>query len=157
MDLERTKTFRSNGKLLLTGEYAVLDGALSLALPTKKGQTLSVSTQKSEFLWESFDNNGNCWYQHSQRWNTPSENPITKTLQRILDVAINLNNSFSDELQNIRVETHLEFDPNWGLGSSSTLINNIAQWAKVNPFELLFKGFGGSGYDIACAKNDPFP
>ena len=28
----------SNGKLLLTGEYVVLDGALSLAVPTKYGQ-----------------------------------------------------------------------------------------------------------------------
>jgi mevalonate kinase len=27
--------FYSNGKLLLTGEYLVLDGAKSLALPTK--------------------------------------------------------------------------------------------------------------------------
>lgn len=36
------KLFYSNGKLLLSGEYAVLDGALSLAVPTKYGQLLSV-------------------------------------------------------------------------------------------------------------------
>ena len=41
----------------------------------------------------------------------------------------------------------------WGLGTSYTLINNIAQWAAINPYELLFKSFGGSGYDIACAKS----
>ena len=51
----------------------------------------------------------------------------------------------------LHFETHLEFDPSWGLGSSSTLISNLAQWAGVNPYELLKKTLGGSGYDIACA------
>ena len=36
------KTFYSNGKLLITGEYLVLDGAKALALPTKYGQYLTV-------------------------------------------------------------------------------------------------------------------
>jgi mevalonate kinase len=40
------------------------------------------------------------------------------------------------------------------LGTSSTLINNIAQWAQIDAFELLKNSFGGSGYDIACAQND---
>jgi len=31
-------SFYSNGKLLITGEYLVLDGAKALALPTKYGQ-----------------------------------------------------------------------------------------------------------------------
>ena len=34
--------FYSNGKLLLTSEYVVLDGIECLALPTKFGQSLSV-------------------------------------------------------------------------------------------------------------------
>ena len=32
----------SNGKLLLTSEYVVLDGVACIALPTKFGQSLSV-------------------------------------------------------------------------------------------------------------------
>ena len=48
----------------------------------------------------------------------------------------------------------MSFPRNWGLGSSSTLINNIASWAKVNPFNLLWNSFSGSGYDIACAKHN---
>lgn len=152
MEFEKIKTFRSNGKLLITGEYAVLDGALSLALPTKRGQTLSVSKQDGGFSWRSFDVNNQMWY----NWEIESakDHSVSNTLKKILDTAISLNHSFSEELKNIRVETYLEFERNWGLGSSSTLINNIAQWANVNPFELLFKSFGGSGYDIACAKND---
>jgi mevalonate kinase len=34
------------------------------------------------------------------------------------------------------------------------LIANIAQWAKVDAFELLRNSFGGSGYDIASAQNN---
>jgi ATP-dependent Clp endopeptidase proteolytic subunit ClpP len=39
-----TQTYHANGKLLLTGEYFILDGAVGLALPTKFGQSLSVRT-----------------------------------------------------------------------------------------------------------------
>ena len=50
------------------------------------------------------------------------------------------------------VITRLEFDLFWGLGTSSTLIVNLAKWAGVNPYALLNETFGGSGYDIACAN-----
>ena len=62
------------------------------------------------------------------------------------------NQDFLAEAIGAVVETQLDFSRNWGLGSSSTLINNIAQWANVNPFDLQQKVFGGSGYDIACAQ-----
>ncbi len=52
------------------------------------------------------------------------------------------------------MNTHLDFPRDWGLGSSSTLINNVAQWAQVDPFDLHFKVSNGSGYDIACANED---
>ena len=45
-----SQSYYSNGKLLITGEYAVLDGALSLALPTKFGQELNVfQTEAAQF------------------------------------------------------------------------------------------------------------
>lgn len=50
--------------------------------------------------------------------------------------------------------TQLEFHKDFGLGSSSTLIANIAQWANIDPYTLLWEGFSGSGYDIACANNN---
>ena len=46
---------------------------------------------------------------------------------------------------------HLDFNRNWGLGSSSTLISNMAQWSGIDPFDLHFAVSNGSGYDIACA------
>lgn len=150
------KTYHSNGKLLITGEYAVLDGALSLALPTQKGQTLCVIPKENGFSWKSFDLNRQIWYEMNEKSTKFGDlsGKITETLIKILDIATELNPDFAKKLRNCSVETHLEFERDWGLGSSSTLINNIAQWAEVNPFELLFKSFGGSGYDIACAKND---
>ncbi len=51
--------FYSNGKLLLSGEYAVLDGALAWAIPTTFGQYLRISINTSaEISWKSLDENG---------------------------------------------------------------------------------------------------
>jgi len=54
----------------------------------------------------------------------------------------------------IEIKTTLEFNKDWGLGSSSTLVASFAQWLKIDPFELLQRTFGGSGYDVACALAD---
>ena len=54
--------FYSNGKLLLTGEYFVLDGAKSLAVPTNCGQDLTVEPIKeSQLIRKSYSNTGECW------------------------------------------------------------------------------------------------
>ncbi|CAM1333989.1 GYDIA family GHMP kinase [Tenacibaculum aestuariivivum] len=165
-------TFYSNGKLLLTGEYLVLDGATSLAVPTKFGQNLTVEPIKEEqLIWGSFTNTGECWFEAtfdlpklrlaSATFNSDKEGSaefIAETLADILQEAKKLNPDFlSDnnaDNNGYLVKTNLTFPQNWGLGSSSTLINNIATWAKVNPFTLLQNAFSGSGYDIACASNN---
>jgi galactokinase/mevalonate kinase-like predicted kinase len=49
----------------------------------------------------------------------------------------------------IQIETYLEFDRSWGLGSSSTLIANLAKWLEIDPFLLLRSISKGSGYDVA--------
>ena len=54
--------------------------------------------------------------------------------------------------QGLKVSTNLEFHRNWGLGSSSTLINNISNWLNIDPYKLLKMTYKGSGYDIAVAK-----
>jgi len=153
------KTFRSNGKLLLTAEYAVLDGALALALPSQYGQSLSVSEGHKNLLWTSFNENNNIWFQDEFKWmngalvSNADENPVSKRLLQIFGAVQQLNPGFiKDSVYNI--ETFQDFNRLWGLGTSSTLINNIAQWAKIDPYELLKLTFGGSGYDIACAQNN---
>lgn len=156
------KTFHSNGKLLITAEYLVLDGALTLALPTKKGQSLSVETSAEKGLhWISLDENKNRWFEanidlNQLKYGFSEANlhePKARLLQ-ILAAAQDLNPLFLAENDQIQVKTELDFPRDWGLGSSSTLINNIANWAEVNAFDLLAKTFGGSGYDIACAQHN---
>ena len=157
-----TQTFYSNGKLLLTGEYVVLDGAKALALPTKFGQYLHISSsEKKTFFWKSLDSDGSIWFEDEipfeaikKKIHSDSENTVKNTLIDILHQAYKQNNDFLDNAEGYNVITELTFPRFWGLGTSSTLINNIAQWLKIDAFELLRKSFGGSGYDIACAQND---
>ena len=144
---------------MLTGEYLVLDGATALAIPTCKGQSLSVEQATgNEIVWSSLDENGNEWFKASfdNEFKVSHANDIkvAHTLQDILSKARQLNPEFLTEDKLYKVTTQLEFPSNWGLGSSSTLINNIAQWAAVDAFELLANSFGGSGYDIAAAQTD---
>jgi mevalonate kinase len=152
------ETFYSNGKLLITGEYAVLDGALSFALPTQFGQRLEVSPlDQPVVIWESFSVLNEMWFQaelKADKLHISHENPQIATLQKILLEAKKMNPDFLSAGTGAFVQTFLTFPNNWGLGTSSTLINSIAAWAKVDAFELLQKSFGGSGYDIACAQND---
>lgn len=153
--------FHSNGKLLLTGEYVVLDGATALAIPTKYGQSLEVTvSEKEEIHWKSFDEKGLVWFEDLFDLKTlegkNQHNELSKTLSKILIEAKKLNPDFLSHSEGILVETQLNFPRNWGLGTSSTLINNIAQWAEVDGFALLANSFGGSGYDIAAAQSDAF-
>ena len=153
--------FYGHGKLLLTGEYFVLDGALSLALPTNMGQSLAIKYKSSfdpKLSWKSYDVNGKCWFEaRFDLWRfkilDEVETPEAVTLQKVLLQARKQNPHFLRDEVDVSVETRLEFPLEWGLGSSSTLIYNIAQWAYISPFELLFKTTGGSGYDIACAQS----
>ncbi len=159
------KSFYSHGKLLLTAEYLVLDGVNALAVPTKKGQWLFVEEldDSNSIVWKSIDEDGNCWFESTLSIQDDTilgpesddkDTLVIETLLNILNNAKKLNPNFLSSEKGYLVETRLEFHREWGLGSSSTLINNIAQWAKVDAFTLLENSFGGSGYDIACAQHD---
>lgn len=156
-----TKQLYGNGKLLLTGEYAILDGAKGFALPTKFGQYLKLSQNTSDTLdWNSLDEKDQVWFRGS--FSKSSLNPIhstdediAKRLAQLLSEARNLNPSFLSNTTDFNLaETKLTFPRDWGLGSSSTLIANLANWAAIDPYQLLTATFGGSGYDIACANHD---
>lgn len=152
------QTFRANGKLLITGEYAVLDGALALAVPTVKGQTLSVESEphhSRRLQWKSFRADGSLWLEvHFDKNLTVlyASDPVkADMLRKILHGATLLNPEFLSVIRYYEITTRLEFDENWGLGSSSTLVHNVAAWAGINAYDLLKITFTGSGYDIACA------
>lgn len=156
------KTFYSNGKLLITGEYVVLDGAKALALPTKFGQNLIVEAGNNETIqWKSYDYDQSVWFEATIPFSSIIENKhddenhnVKNTLIEILHEAFKLNSNFITESKGYKITTELTFPKFWGLGTSSTLINNIAQWLDINAYKLLRNSFGGSGYDLACAQND---
>lgn len=149
-----------NAKLLLTGEYLVLQGATALAVPLQYGQKLEVSYTDSGFLdWNAISHNGNSWF--SAKYSLADYNIIEASdgavafhPQKLLKSAQELNPSFFKSIKGCKITTTLNYPIEWGLGSSSTLIAAIATWAKVNPFDLHFSVSAGSGYDIACALSN---
>jgi len=149
--------FYGHGKVLLTGEYGILDGAKAIALPTQFGQKLKVKKIKSsDLMWESINADGEKWFEaqislYDFSSVKTTNQKLSDYLQNILKNTVRLNSDFLSKWNGFRVTTELEFDKNWGLGSSSTLTYLIAKWADVNPLLLHFKISEGSGYDVACA------
>jgi mevalonate kinase len=150
-------SFFARGKLLLTGEYAVLDGATALALPTIPGQKLQFIPQSgtSMLQWESIDVQGTPWF--SATWDldplqvvSGAELPETQVITSLLSAMMEENGLPATFFEG-KITTRLDFPGAWGLGTSSTLIALLARWTGVNAYRLLEKSFGGSGYDIAAA------
>ena len=146
---------------MITGEYLVLDGAKALALPTKFGQNLIIEENNNqEIKWKSYDADGSVWFEETILFseiisNVPFEKESVKnTLITILRQAYQMNPNVISNSEGYIISTLLTFPKKWGLGTSSTLINNIAQWFNIDAFTLLKNSFGGSGYDIACAQNN---
>lgn len=156
----RDQYFYGHGKLLLTGEYFVMDGSEALALPTTVGQSMKVKYRHSyqpTLNWKSLDHAGNIWFESDYEFwhfNPIKSQEVEKQdfVRRVLSAVRLQNPHFLRDEMDVFVETKVEFPIEWGLGSSSTFIYNVAQWAYVSPFELLKKTIGGSGYDIACAQ-----
>lgn len=152
--MNSAQTVYKHGKLLISGEYAVLDGALALALPTIVGQRFEFSPiEQSIIFWEAIDHKGQIWFTHrfDLEQLTPNlEGDKTARILGDLFAAIKQLNpkAFTHGWS---IKASLEFDRNWGLGSSSTLVSALADFFSVDAFALLAASFGGSGYDIACA------
>jgi len=152
---------RAHGKLLLTGEYFVLDGAKALATPVRYGQSLRVEAGKEpgHLSWTSKNHDGTVWF--LAEYEMPSLSPLTFTDKKVADRLAALlkscrrqNLGFLAGNEGFKVLTQNDFPREWGLGTSSTLIAALAKWAGVNPYEVLFDTLGGSGYDIACAYSE---
>ncbi len=154
------QVFYGHGKLLLSGEYFALDGARALGVPCRLGQSLSVKYNRSFapcLTWRSVRQDGSTWFQarfEFWRFNILDKEPAPEAafVQKLLRQARKQNPHFLREEMDVEATARLDFPLNWGLGSSSTLVHLIAQWAYTGPFELLFKTLGGSGVDVACAQ-----
>lgn len=157
--INKNSKFFSSGKLLLTSEYVVLDGALALSVPTLAGQEFffdEVENGKSEVIWEAQHQN-KPWLTtiiDYKNWKIISSN-LKESGDFILKVLKNVASLSKNKFKNdysYYLKTNLQFPANFGLGSSSTLMNNLAMWAEIDPFILNEQSLGGSGYDVAVAK-----
>jgi mevalonate kinase len=152
--------FYSRGKFLITGEYLVMKGASALAAPLKMGQTLAIdSIEENGIIHWTSKEHGKNWFDCTIDFSlfevlTSSDNRTAQFLVRLLKSASELNSGFPEGKKGYRVTTDLEFNLNWGFGSSSSLISNVAYWAKVDPFDLHRKVSEGSGYDVVCARSN---
>jgi mevalonate kinase len=150
--------FYSNGKILITGEYFVLNGALSLAVPTVYGQYLEINDNDSNLInWTSYNKNREIWFKceldkDSLKVKYSSSKEISEIIKELISYIREKESNFLKSNGSI-ISTELTFDKDWGLGSSSTLINNLSKFSGVDPYELNTKFFNGSGYDIACADS----
>jgi mevalonate kinase len=175
--------FHANGKLLITGEYLVLDHALALALPLCFGQTMHLEPIPEPVIrWKSTGPAGT-WLEgdldieNLEVINDPIQDSDSQAklnyVCMLLKTARSLSPGFlhsefripksqfgvpnlefgvgSSELGGISVEIHANYPLEWGLGSSSTLISLIAQWAGVDGFRLFREVSKGSGYDVVSA------
>jgi mevalonate kinase len=149
----------SPGKLMLTSEYFAIDGALVLAVPTKLGQEFffdEKSDGKTLIFWKAHHQN-KPWLEvviDYKTWQILETN-ITASAEFILNTLKNvqkLSNKKFRGTDSYHLKTNLQFPSDFGLGSSSTLMNNLSSWAEIDPFQLNMMSLGGSGYDIAVAK-----
>ena len=135
---------------MLTGEYAVLEGAACLSFPAKQGQTLTVEAVSGEEVEVmSLEADGSPWLHATfdlkgQRTSGPE---TAKRLEALFEQAL-LMRGF-DKLPPSKLTFQTQFDRSWGLGSSSTLVHLVAQWLEVDAMKLFQATDTGSGYDLA--------
>ena len=133
-----------------------MEGAKALAVPLKLGQSLTVkNTEQNQLIWEAKSPAG-LWFKTILKFPSlevlETNNQIfSNRLVLLLKNAKELSKHFLSDIIGISVETELGFNPEFGFGSSSTLVFCVSKWANVNPYLLQQKTFGGSGFDIACA------
>lgn len=140
----------------------MIDGAKAFALPTKYGQCLFVedlSVESNVIKWKATKHDDSIWFETKIGLNhleiiSSTNDKLSQSLQTILKQAKTLNPEFFNSNKSYQCLTKLEYPQEWGLGSSSTLIDLISQWIEINPFELNKLTFNTSGYDIACAHHD---
>lgn len=153
------RSYYSHGKLLLSSEYFLLKGATALAIPTRFGQEMIVSeTTKASFSLTSLDHDKQVWFSAEfplSDFHNPNEANSYKdgATQRCFQLLKYIYSLRPDLFASGKAfVSSVNFPRAWGLGTSSTFVNNLATWAEIDPYNLLWSAFRGSGYDIACAR-----
>lgn len=151
---KEAETYFSYGKFLITAEYLVMAGADALVFPLNKGQALDIEpVEKNSLMWESYYKDKRWFYAdiHPETFeiSDTSDQDRAGYISRLLQRASELSHTHN-LLKNKKITTRLDFHPDWGMGSSSTLIVNISRLFDINAFELFNKVSKGSGFDVAA-------
>jgi mevalonate kinase len=156
---EEIKRYYANAKLLISGEYLVLSGAEALAVPLKMGQWLEVGIiggeERPHLKWQAWVL-GREWFTATillpEMEIMESSDPLMASrLVKIFNEIIKMNSEMFEPRKSYSFSTVSSFDHNWGMGSSSALVANLARWAMIDPFDLFYRLNTGSGYDVAAA------
>jgi len=154
------------GKILLSGEYALLEGSVGAAMVSKFGQYLTltssqISSNLSKDYWLEFSS------QREQEVLTAFINPSTwecvseekkwheacsffkKNKCSLHFYLQEYKNQNKDKNKGLKGNFHCNFNLSWGLGSSSSWICLLSYLIDFNPYDLNSFLFKGSGYDIA--------
>lgn len=154
----RSGQFFSKGKFLLSGEYLVLYGAKALAVPLRFGQRMVATALPDEEIicWET-KVCGQSWF--SARFLIPgldiidcSDERTAAFIQKVLKAATELNREQEKVKTGWKLNNFIDFDIKWGLGSSSSLVSNVAWWYNVDLYSLYRKLYQGSGFDVFSAR-----
>lgn len=118
--------------------------------------TLSSGNSPGILQWRSYYRD-HCWFEASISLPNIGINNCTDLrsadfLIKVLTEANKKNPGIFSGKPSYNVTSILEFNPRWGLGSSSSLINNIAAWFGIDAYGLFAEVQQGSAYDIACAS-----
>jgi mevalonate kinase len=154
----RSGEFYSKGKFLLSGEYFVLYGAKALAVPLRLGQSMVVREipRPGVIEWETYVMD-KPWFKASFRIKDMKilESSGHKTavfIRDLLRAGGELQPALKSSPKGFSINNYLDFDIRWGMGSSSSLLSNLAYWLDIDPYSLYRATFEGSGYDVFCAR-----
>ena len=144
------ESYKASCKLMLFGEYLVLRGSDSLAIPLTYSQIMAV--EEAELTeWNSY-RDSDLWFQMKldEKLEVVSTSSY-ETANELIKLFRAVQARKSDLSFKKKFTVIADFDLDWGIGSSSTLISLLSQWSGVDGLTLLNESFGGSGYDVACA------
>lgn len=154
------REFYSRGKLLISGEYLVLSGAKALAVPLNLGQKMVVTKGPvaGVLFWETYVKE-NIWFKAAYQMASldiidATDDNTARFVQKLLKAGTRFNPTIFKKTSGIHVRNDIEFDITWGLGSSSSLISNLAWWFGADLYKYYRELYKGSGYDVFCARSD---
>jgi len=156
----RTGEYFSKGKFLISGEYLVLHGAKALSVPLKFGQYMKVTeiSQTGIIRWET-NVLGKPWFTgdfqgNGMEINNTSDEKTAAFIRQLLMAGMELNPYRFREQKGFLIQNQIDFNLEWGLGSSSSLVSNLAYWFDVDLFSFYRGLFDGSGFDVFSARAD---